>query len=60
MALTPEQQALADKQDKADSVQHGLAAADALMAVFGFRRVVQKPASDQMDKEMAMPEGWDD
>ena len=59
MALTPEQQAMADKQDKADSV-HGVAAADAFMAVFGFRRVVQNPASDQMDKEMAMPEGWDD
>lgn len=57
MALTPEQQAMADKQDKADSAQHGLAAADAFMAVFGLRRVIQKPASDQMDTEMAMPEG---
>lgn len=58
MALTPEQQALADKQDKADSV-HGVTAADAFMAVFGFRRVIQKPSSEQIDKDMAMPDGWD-
>lgn len=54
MALTPEQ------QEKTDSGQHGIAAADAFMAVFGLRRVDQNPASEQMDKDMAMPEGWDD
>lgn len=60
MALTPEQQAQAGKQDKTDSVQHGVTAADAFMAVFGLRRVVQKPSSEQMDKDMAMREGRDD
>lgn len=54
MALTPEQ------QEKTDSVQHGIAAADAFMAVFGLRRVDQKPEGAQTDRDMAMQEGWDD
>lgn len=54
MALTPEQ------PEKTDSVQHGIAAADAFMAVFGLRRVGQKPEGAQTDKDVAMTEGWVD
>lgn len=44
MALTPEQ------QEKTDSVQHWIAAADAFMAVFGLRRVIQiQKAQDGWD-----------
>lgn len=51
MALTPEQ------QEKTDSVQPGVAAADAFMAVFGFRRVIQKPACFCMGCDIAANHG---
>lgn len=60
MSLTTDQQEQAGHQDKADSLQHGIVAADAFMAVFGFRRVAQNPESAQAGNDGPMTEGWDD